>query len=334
MSAISCQQRLFGTLETGQTVTCYSLRNASGMTINILDYGALLNAVQIPDSRGKMHEMILRGVQLDDYIKQPSDRGILSLSHLGPYSPSLPNTHQTVWKAENTTQDEAASIQLDIAGPLQNYTSSKATHHFAIKLVYTLTAANELIIHTQITLDNLFLPINIVFQPYWNLAGSGDILGHVLQIWSDYTLKTDNTGKLNQRIAVKDTAFDFAQPRRLGEKLTQAAGDSNYDAYFLLNSEDNTTQIPTLRLAARMKEPVSSRTLEVYTTQTGLHFAAGATSDNLTINTKLESTVPVNRFCLSTLNLSDDLSKNLSSSQSYVKGALSYEQKICYKLIW
>src|SRR6186713_1024711 len=100
MSTISCQQRPFGNLATGETITCYSLRNTSGMTVTLLNYGATVHAVQIPDSRGKMHEITLGFPHLENYTKAHFHSGA-SLVHLpAHYGMQSTSLHQKLWKAE------------------------------------------------------------------------------------------------------------------------------------------------------------------------------------------------------------------------------------------
>lgn len=334
MSAISCQQRLFGTLKTGQAVTCYSLRNTSGMVINILDYGARLNAVQIPDSRGHTHEMLLGSSQLEAYVSQPFYSG-MSLIQPSDAQIILPPLHQTIWQADSTTHTDAASVQFSFTSTTDT-PQAQNTPPLTIKITYTLTTANELIIRSQFEPDNA-APIHITHHPYWNLsgAGQGDVLGHVLQIWAEYYANVDEAGNpSNTFIPLKESAFDFSQPQHLGEKWMQTNPVSNYDACFLLNSDPNTTQANTTRQrAACVRAPESSRTLNVYTTQPVLRFYMNQLQGNYaTTHTPLaESNMP-NWFCLSTLNLSKP-AQSTSPPETQV-GIPCQAQETLYEFIW
>ena len=49
MSKIVCQSSEFGKLSDGQVITQYTLRNLNEMSISIINYGATLTSVQVPD---------------------------------------------------------------------------------------------------------------------------------------------------------------------------------------------------------------------------------------------------------------------------------------------
>jgi aldose 1-epimerase len=62
--------------------------------------------------------------------------------------------------------------------------------------------------------------------------------------------------------------MDFVNGKAIGSDLDSVAGD--YDHNFVLNDWDR-----TLRLAARLYEPVSGRVLEILTTEPGMQFYSG-----------------------------------------------------------
>ena len=73
---------------------------------------------------------------------------------------------------------------------------------------------------------------------------------------------------------VTGTPFDFRQPTAIGARINaddeQIRMGGGYDHNFVLNGAPG-----TLRLAARVSEPVSGRVLEVLTTEPGVQFYAG-----------------------------------------------------------
>lgn len=316
MSTISFQQRPFGTLTNGQTVMCYSLRNTSGMIVNLLNYGATLNTIQIPDSRGNMHEITLGFTQLEAYTKSCSHSGA-TLAHLpSRYGISLNKLHQTIWEADITTQPEAASVELKLKGTLHlRYPFAKTEYLFITR--YTLTGSDELIIHTQIQTSSP-LPIFMTHHPVWNLGGvnEGDITDHVLQVWAQHYSMIDSSGfpEKNRMEIEEKSPFNFKQPQRIGEKRAQLESEKKYDICFELDKPSENSTVAR-RLAARVKAPISGRTLEVYTTADGLRFYLAKASESGALK----------GLCLSPLPLI-----NTTTNSAYT----NFMQETCYKLIW
>jgi len=117
---------------------------------------------------------------------------------------------------------------------------------------YILTDRNELIVEYLATTDKP-TPVNLTQHSYFNLAGEGDILGHVLRIDADAI--TIPTGAF---MPVAGTAFDFRAPAAIGMRR-----DGSYDHNFVLKG------------GVRVVEPQSGRTLDVRTTEPGMQLYTG-----------------------------------------------------------
>jgi aldose 1-epimerase len=144
-----------------------------------------------------------------------------------------------------------------------------------IEVSYILNNQNELVMEFFAQTDQA-TPMNISSHVFWNLAGSGTIKEHDLELNSDFYLPVDPTLLVTGEVRkVQNTPMDFKKPKRIGQDLDRVEG-GGYDHCFCLNrySDD-------LEFMARLYEPASGRVMEVYTTMPGFHFYSGFFLNNL-----------------------------------------------------
>ena len=121
---------------------------------------------------------------------------------------------------------------------------------------------------------------HITNHGFFNLAGisnpSPTVLNNILTINADFYVPIDEvsipTGEI---LKVENTPMDFRTPHTIGEriddKFQQLVNGAGYDHCYVLNKAES----GELSLAATCTEPVSGRTMEVYTTENGMQLYTG-----------------------------------------------------------
>lgn len=116
-------------------------------------------------------------------------------------------------------------------------------------------------------------PISLAQHTYWNLAGhnSGNILDHSIQIMANHVTPVDqNTIPTGEIMPVKGTPFDFTAEKRIGESIHEVG--IGYDHNYVLDCGEEKAG---LKHAAKVKDPSSSRILNLWSNAPGMQFYTG-----------------------------------------------------------
>jgi aldose 1-epimerase len=279
--------RTFGNYE-GKPVTQYTLSNAQGMQVSIIDYGGTVTNMMVPDKKGNAGDVVLGFDSFDGYV-QKND----------PYFGALVGRYANrISKAQFTLDGKRYSLAANDNGntlhggnkgfdkvmwTAQKISDSslKLTYHskdgeegypgnLNTEVTYTLGSDNSLRIDYSATTDKP-TPVNLTNHSYFNLSAGQDstILNHELQLNADkYTpvdAKLIPTGEI---LEVKNTPMDFTQLKTVGRDIDKVKG--GFDHNWILNGSAN-----GLKTAATLFEPKSGRLMEVLTTQPGVQFYSG-----------------------------------------------------------
>jgi aldose 1-epimerase len=287
----------FGKTSDGRPVDLYTLTNGKGMEVAITSFGGAVVALKVPDRKGKVDDVVLGYDNLEGYVSDKAFLGALigrygnRIAHgkfvLDGITYTLPkndgdNTlhggpegfNKRVWKAKDVSSKEGQALEL-------TYLSTDGEAGFpgnlAVKVVYTLTNQNELILAYSATTDKDTV-VNLTNHSYFNLAGqgSGDILNQKLMMRGNRLVVVDSslipTGELRP---VKGSPFDFTHETAIGARIEE--GDPQlkighgYDHTWVLDTPTKSTPA----LAAEAYEPNSGRVLQVLTTEPGVQFYTG-----------------------------------------------------------
>lgn len=140
-----------------------------------------------------------------------------------------------------------------------------------VTATYTLTSSKTLRLDMEAVPKNKTTPINLAHHTYWNLAGhsSGNVLEHLVQISGSQITPVDkNSIPTGELLPVKGTAFDFTSEKKVGSSIREVPG-LGYDHNYVLDSGEKKEG---LKHVAKVKDPSSSRVLNLWTDAPGVQF--------------------------------------------------------------
>ncbi|MGE5795939.1 MAG: aldose epimerase family protein [Ignavibacteria bacterium] len=289
-------KKLFGTLPDGSKVYSYTLKNSLGMKAEIIEFGAIVRTLSVPDRSGKFSDIVLGYDDLSGYENGSSYLGAI----VGRYGNRIAKGKFTMdgkeyrltvnsgtnhlhggtkgfdkvlWKAEPVESKTDPALKL-------TYVSKDGEEGYpgtvTVSVTYTVTKDNELRIDYEGTTDKTTI-LNPTHHSYFNLTGdfTKKILDHELMIKADTLTPVDSnlipSGELKK---VGGTPFDFRKPEKIGarinEKDEQLRFGIGYDHNWVINDYSK-----NVRLSAAVYDPQSGRYMEVLTDQPGLQFYSG-----------------------------------------------------------
>ena len=322
---VTMESRPFGTTPEGNPVQLFTLKNGNGVEVSISTFGAAIVSVRTPDRQGRFDDIVLGFDSLDGYLTNAPYFGALVGRYanriaLGRFTlddatytlatNNAPNHlhggvkgfDKVVWTPEAPAAGEpVVRLRYLSADGEEGYPGNLTT-----TVTYSLDNDNELTIAYSATTDKPTV-VNLSNHSYFNLAGTGDILGHQLQIHADnYTPVTSSLIPTGELAPVEGTPFDFRQPTAIGARIDaddeQIRFGGGYDHNFVLSSLGAPGQ-PAV--AARVVDPVSGRTLEVRTTEPGVQFYTGNFLDGSVTGKGGTAYAHRTGFCLETQHFPD-----------------------------
>jgi len=314
-------KELFGRLPDGTAVDVFTLSNRSKIEARVMTYGATLVSLRLPDGKGAFADVVLGFDDLVGYLGTHPYFGVIVGRYANriakgrftldgvDYSLARNNNGNTlhgglrgfdkvVWKAEPVQAGDGVGVELTY---LSKDMEEGYPGNLSVTVVYTLTDADELRISYEAETDRK-TPVNLTNHAYWNLKGegNGDILGHSLRLEADQFTAVDSAANLiptGEILSVAGTPFDFTSPHAIGERIARVEG--GYDHNFVLRGGG------TLALAARVEEPGSGRTIEIYTDQPAIQLYTGNFLDGTVVGKGGKAYQKHFGFCLETQHFPD-----------------------------
>ncbi len=291
-NTVKVNKESFGKLSDGREVDIYTLSNGKGLVARVMNQGAIVQSVKVPDKSGNVVDVVLGFDNLDGYLqKNPYFGAIVGRygNRIGSGKFALDGKTYNVVVNDGKNSLHGGNIGFDKkywgAREVPNgveFTTTSADGdqgypgNLTAKVTYTVTPDNGLRIDYTATSDKDTV-VNLTNHSYWNLSGQGNglILDHEMMIDADRFTPVDAglipTGELKP---VEGTPFDFRQPTAIGARINedneQLKLGGGYDHNWVLNRKGGSVE-----LAARAHDPKTGRVLEVLTDQPGVQFYTG-----------------------------------------------------------
>jgi aldose 1-epimerase len=284
-----------GTTQGGVAVDAFVLTNGAGAEARLLSYGATLAGLRVPDRHGRPGDVVLGFEAWQRYLEpHPHFGGVVgrfanriagSRFRLDGREYVLtanePPHHlhggakgfdRCVWRSRVLSRGAGCvCFQLSSPDGDEGYPGA-----LEVSATYVLREANVLCLELEATCDRATI-VNLTQHAYYHLGdgGASTALGHELWLDADRFLAVDPRGIPTGAVApVTGGALDFRTPRTIGERIRMAPGErSGYDHCLILRSPAE-SEGPAVR-AARLRDPASGRSLELWCTQPAVQLYAG-----------------------------------------------------------
>lgn len=284
----------FGQVD-GAEVSLFILTNSRGAEARIMNYGGIVQSLKVPDREGRLEDIVLGYDDLAGYVRDNSPyfgaligrfgnriaggrftlHGREYILNANDNGNSLHGGYKgfdkVVWKPVPAMTPDGPSLTLRYLSPdgEEGYPGN-----LSVTAVHTLTESNELALDYMATTDQDTL-VNLTHHSYFNLAGKGNILDHIVTLNSDaVTPHGEGLVPSGEIMSVVGTPLDFRKSRAIGAGITsddpiikEALG---YDHNYLLQQCKG-----EMELAARVYAPSSGRVMEVLTTAPAFQFYTG-----------------------------------------------------------
>ncbi|MFF4793500.1 aldose epimerase family protein [Streptomyces sp. NPDC001276] len=286
----------FGTTPDGTPVERWHLDSGCGVRAEVLTYGGILHALEVPDRNGVARSVVLSLTGTEDYAGPSPYLGAL----VGRYANRIADgrftldgrAHQVpvndrghalhggpdgfdrrIWTASPVLGDDRAGVRLTLRSPDGDMGFPGTLD---VTATYVLDARGTLALDYRAVTDRPTV-VNLTNHAYFNLSDAGTVTDHTLLLDADRYLPLSDEGiPYGPSAATVATPFDFTRAHRIGARLhdpdPQLRAAGGYDHCWVLRPPSDGS---ALRRAARLEDPGSGRAMEVWTTEPGLQVYTG-----------------------------------------------------------
>lgn len=270
----------------GLDISIIILENNNGHIVKLMDYGAAILEILVPDRNGKIENIVLGYKNIEDYIECITYFGMTCGRTSGRIANGrfkidgkeyvlkknengLTNLHggikgfsYKIWDYEIFKSKSSIGVKFYMQSP---HMEEGYPGDVRVEAVYTLDDNNELTIDYNGSTDRATL-LNMTNHSYFNLSGDykRPITDEYLFIDADRFIELDKT-LIGIRVRdVEGTPMDFTKSKLVGKDINNPYLKNHtangYDHPWILNHREIKTP------QAILKDEMSGRVMEVYTT--------------------------------------------------------------------
>ena len=281
-------KKSFGKLPSGQEAMLYTI-SCGGLSATVTDYGATLVSLWVPDSKGKLADVVLGCDDANDYtggkaflgatVGRNANRikGAFFLLNGKPVhmTPNEGNNnlhsgpecyHTRMWQVVSHTES-AITLQLFSPNGDQGFPGNAT-----IRVTYELESDGTLLIAYDAVCDEDTV-FNLTNHSYFNLAGhdkTDKAMEQVLMMPARFFNPDDAENiPTGEKRSVEGTPMDFRTPKPIGQDINE-----DYEPLILQAGYDHNFEV-FCNPCAILTDPESGRTMSVYTDCPGIQFYAG-----------------------------------------------------------
>lgn len=348
----------YGKLPDGHEVKLFTITNGNGMIAKVVQYGATLVSLEVPDRDGTISDVTHGYDDLEGWLANTSYFG----ATVGRYGNRIAHGKFSLDGKDYTlaTNNEPGGIPChlhggtigfdkvlwsgetfdtpDSSGVALTYVSKDGEEGYpgtlTTVITYSLTNDNELIWEAHATVEGSSTPVNIVHHNYWNLSNDqmSSINDHLPTLPAERYLPT-NAGLIptSEISPVAGTPFDFTIPTSIGARLEEENEalkfGGGYDHCWVLRKGKG------IRHAATLHDPKTGRTMEIHSDQPGIQFYGGNSLDG-TVAGKGGRKYPFRSACCLETGAFPDSPNQKNFPSSILKPGETYTHTMVHKFSW
>ncbi len=346
---MTIKQTTFGTYKE-LPVEKFVLTNAKGMEVHIMNYGATITSIKVPNSEGEIKEITCGFDSFESYFTDSyMDNAPYFGSTVGRYCSQIKdaefylngenfwiaqncgdnNLHggnvgydKRMWGAQafNTPEGTAVKMRLESLDMEEGFPGN-----VTISITFILTIENQFKIVYE-ALSDEDTPFTITNHTYFNLSGfDTSIEEHKVSIDASKKLEMDETGACTGKVIGLDNAVDDLRTLKTIKKVHDAMNDG-FEHYYIFDK--NNFEIEKV---ATITSPEGGLTMEVATSEPGVLFYTGKYTSN---ELKRESGLQYGKyrgFCFETHRYPNG--PNINGPKSILKAKEKFESTTMFSFL-